>query len=260
MKSEHTTLDDFYREAEKLTGKSPQKSAPSGINREIGHFNIFDISQTIKHLQKKNIMPYNRRAYYKISYIKGRNRAEYADREFEINSRALLFATPRVPYHWYPLDEHQAGTFCIFTEEFLIKAKSGVEIDKMPIFKPGAYPVFELSDEQSREAEELFKKISKELSRNYLYKYELIRNLLLELIHYGQKLQSPKPLNSEKNANTRILSLFIELLERQFPLELPGQRVELRSANDFADRLSIHVNHLRKKVWTEQPLRLSASA
>jgi AraC-like DNA-binding protein len=40
--------------------------------------------------------------------------------------------------------------------------------------------------------------------------------------------------------------LFIELLERQFPIESPNQTLKLRTARDFADRLSVHVNHLNK--------------
>ena len=38
----------------------------------------------------------------------------------------------------------------------------------------------------------------------------------------------------------------MELLERQFPLTTPQQRVPLRTAKDFADHLAVHVNHLNK--------------
>jgi AraC family transcriptional regulator, transcriptional activator of pobA len=40
--------------------------------------------------------------------------------------------------------------------------------------------------------------------------------------------------------------LFVELLERQFPIASPDQQLELRTAKDYADRLAIHVNHLNK--------------
>lgn len=48
------------------------------------------------------------------------------------------------------------------------------------------------------------------------------------------------------NASDRIASLFIELLERQFPLEPKAQRLGLRTAKDYAGRLAVHVNHLNK--------------
>ena len=50
------------------------------------------------------IMPYSRRDYYKISWIRGKSRAEYADKVIDIRENALLFATPKIPYHWLPED------------------------------------------------------------------------------------------------------------------------------------------------------------
>jgi AraC-like DNA-binding protein len=69
---------------------------------------------------------------------------------------------------------------------------------------------------------------------------------VLELIHYGQKLQPASALHPTHNASARVASLFIELLERQFPIESPQQTLHLRSAKDYADRLAVHVNHLNK--------------
>ena len=156
-------------------------------------------------------MPYNRRAYYKISLISGRNRAEYADKVIEIEKNALLFATPKVPYHWLPQDFNQSGYFCIFTDEFLIQSKSGVVLDDLPIFKAGGYPVFQLSDENTAEINDIFKKMYRELSSDYAYKYDLMRNYVMELIHYGQRLQPASALYPSHTASSRVSSLFIEL-------------------------------------------------
>lgn len=245
-KIENRTLEDFYEEAADFTGRDIQSLLPPGINKEIGHFNIFDVAETIRKVQSKQVMPYDRRAYYKISLIRGKNQAEYADKVIQIEKNALLFATPKVPYHWIPQDENQAGSFCVFTDEFLVKNKSGVVLDDLPIFRSGGYPVFEITDEQADEIAVIFRKMKKEIGSDYEYKYDLLRNYVLELIHYGQKLQPASTLHSEHNAAERITSLFIELLERQFPIESPGQRLRLRSANEYAERLAVHVNHLNK--------------
>jgi AraC-like DNA-binding protein len=69
---------------------------------------------------------------------------------------------------------------------------------------------------------------------------------VLELIHYGQKLQPATALYPTHNASSRISSLFIELMERQFPIESSQQKLNLRTAKDYADRLAVHVNHLNK--------------
>lgn len=243
-----TSLEEFYKEAEKFTGVNIDQLLPPGINKEIGHFNIFDIAETIESEKRKAVMPYNRRAYYKISLIRGKSRAEYADKIIDIEKNALLFATPKVPYHWIPLDKKLHGNFCIFTDEFLIRTKSGVELDELPIFRPGGFPVFLLNDEEADEIALVFNKMKKEIASPYVYKYDLLRNYVLELIHYGQKLQPAATTQHNFNASARVTSLFIELLERQFPIESPNQQLKLRSAKDYADRLAIHVNHLNKAL------------
>lgn len=233
-----TTLEQFYQQTASLL--------PEGINKEIGHFNVFKIDEMMAKVRKKGIMPYNRRAYYKISMISGRNRAEYADKVIDIEKNALLFATPKIPYHYVPQDEDQSGYFCIFTSDFLVQTKSGVVLDDLPIFQPRGYPIFQLTDEETEDIMFIFKKMYKELSSDYAYKYDLLRNYVLELIHYGQKLQPATALYPSHTASARVSSLFIELLERQFPIESPNQKLSLRTAKDYADRLAVHVNHLNK--------------
>ncbi|MBC8085502.1 MAG: helix-turn-helix transcriptional regulator, partial [Hymenobacter sp.] len=111
----------------------------------------------------------------------------------------------------------------------------------------GGSPVFQVSDEQSAEITTIFQKMYREIGSHYAYKYDLIRNYVLELIHFGQKLQPVTALYHQAHtASARVTSLFIELLERQFPIETPQQRLRLRTATDYADRLAVHVNHLNK--------------
>lgn len=241
------SVDDFYKQASAASHESVEALLPPDINKEIGHFNVFDLGEMVaRYKADPNHMPYNRRAYYKISVVQGRNIAEYADRVINIEKNALLFATPKIPYHWIPQDADQKGYFCIFTDEFLMQSKSGVVLDDLPIFRPGGYPVFQLTDDEADEIASLFKKMQKEIASNYLYKYDLIRNFVLEVIHYGQKLQPLTTYNNSHNASARVSSLFIELLERQFPIASPQQKVSLRTAKDYADQLSIHSNHLNK--------------
>lgn len=244
MKSK--SIDEFYEEISGDCFANPNGLLPNGIQKEIGHFNVFNIKELYERLKGKSCMPYDRRAYYKISLIRGKNRVEYADRTIEIEENALLFATPRIPYNYLPLDTQQSGHFCVFTNEFLTKDKIGMDLDKLPIFKTDGYPVFQLTEEETIEIDLIFKKIHQEINSDYVYKYDLIRNYVAELIHFGQKLQPVTALYSKHNSAARVSSLFMELLERQFPIESPRQRLELKSPTDFAARLAIHVNHLNK--------------
>ena len=240
------SIDEFYQE---ISGDSTTEAStllPNGIQKEIGHFNVFNIKELYERLKDKSFMPYDRRAYYKISLIQGKNKVEYADKVIDVEKNALLFATPKIPYHYVPQDPQQSGHFCVFTSAFLTKDKSGIELDKLPIFQTDGYPVFQLTDEETTEIDVLFIKIHKEINSDYVYKYDLIRNYVAELIHFGQKLQPITALYSKHNSAARVSSLFMELLERQFPIESPRQRLELKSAKDFSARLAIHVNHLNK--------------
>ncbi len=243
-----TSLEDFYQETAALRGKDIEKILPPDINKEIGHFNVFDIAQTMQQVKRKKGMPYNRRSYYKISLITGKNKAEYADKVIQVKENALLFGNPKVPYHWVPQDDEQSGTFCVFSTSFLANDNRNGLLNELPIFKPGGYPIFELTTAQFNDLSLIFNKMKQEITSDYQYKYDLLRNYVWELIHYGQKLQPASVSYPKHDASNRVIALFIELLERQFPIESTHQRLDLRKAKDYAERLSIHVNYLNRIV------------
>lgn len=214
---------------------------------DIGHFNVFDIAELYQCSKgAKPKMPYSRKTYYKISLIKGKNLVEYADKSILIDGYAILFATPKIPYHYQPLQSRQEGHFCIFTPEFLPANKTGLSIDELPIFGKSSDFVFEISKTQYEELRLLYGKMHAEFKSDYVYKYDLLRNYVMELVHYGQKLKPIAASAPGINASSRLSTLFIELLERQFPIESNTQTLALRSAKDYADTLRVHVNHLNK--------------
>lgn len=235
---EQASIEDFYRQL--------SRNVPDDFKRGVGHFNVFETRELKPKSNGPDEMPYSRRDYYKISFIDGHNRAEYADKVIDIERYGLLFATPRIPYHYVPQGGEQNGMFCVFTSEFLARSIAGTQVDQFPIFQPGAYPVFRLEEDQVGEIRHIFRKMQQELASDYLYKYDLLRNYVIELIHYGQKLQRGAVAPGAHNAAERISALFIELLERQFPIDPSGKRLLLKTPKDYADRLSVHVNHLNR--------------
>ncbi|UOQ69815.1 helix-turn-helix domain-containing protein [Hymenobacter volaticus] len=240
------SLEEFYSKMAASDGAPTSALLPPGVQQEIGHFNVFQIADLIANYRHRPPMTFDRRAFYKISLIRGRSRVESADKVIDIAQNALWFATSRVPYRWLPQDLNQTGYFCIFTDEFLLPAKSGVVLEELPIFQLGAYPVLEVTNTDYAAIETIFKKMAQEISSGYAYKYDLLRTYLLELIHFGQKLQPAPVLAHAPNASARVTALFVELLERQFPLETPQQQLRLRTPKDYADQLAVHVNHLNR--------------
>ncbi len=60
-----------------------------------------------------------------------------------------------------------------------------------------------------------------EIGSEYVFKYDLIRNYVIEMMHYAMKIQPTETLYQHSDANARITAVFTELLERQFPMNLP---------------------------------------
>tara|TARA_R110002020_G_scaffold97708_1_gene233095 strand:+ start:13603 stop:14523 length:921 start_codon:yes stop_codon:yes gene_type:complete len=218
---------------------------------QLGHFNVFEIEKVRKRMADSPEMPYDKRTYFKISLIKGSNKVEYADKTLAIVKYGLLFATPKIPYNFNPTSEEQSGFFCVFTYDFLASDKIRERMDSLPVFGQGATPVFEISKEDYGSLSLIFKKMQKELDSDYVYRYDLLRNYVLELVHNGQKLMPEQTKVGALSAGKRIVSLFIELLERQFPIDNPQQKLKLRRAEDYANRLAIHTNHLNKTLKEE---------
>jgi AraC family transcriptional regulator, transcriptional activator of pobA len=243
---ENISIREFYKEIFGDNGNKLDYFLESESTNDFGHFNVFDTNKFYFSGHKKSEMTYNRRLYYKISLIKGKNLVEYADKTVMIEKQGILFATPKIPYRYTPQNEKQSGFFCVFTKEFLSKSKTGLLIDDFPIYQHNSDFVYQLNDEQYLEMETIFKKMDAELSSDYAFKYDLLRNYVLELIHTGQKLKPMETNTVSTNAASRISSLFIELLERQFPIENDSQKIQLKAPLDFAKTLSIHINHLNK--------------
>ena len=214
--------------------------------QEASQFNVFNVADLMLTSRDKPPMTFDRRAFYKISLIRGRSRVEFADQAVELTGGALWFATSRVPYRWLPHDREQTGHFCIFTDEFLMPAKGRTMVEELPVFQPGAYPVVFVTDTEYAAIEAIFQKMMQEISSDFAYKYDLLRTYLLELIYLVQKLQPAPAQVPAHTASARLAAQFADLLERQFPLESPQQRLRLRTATDYATQLAVHVNHLNR--------------
>ena len=238
-------LEELYT---KLAPKAGTGAATllSDQQRGGGQFNVFNVADLMLANRDRPPMTFDRRAFYKISLIRGRSRIEFADQVVEVEASALWFASSRVPYRWQPHNQDQTGYFCIFTEEFLQPTKGRTALEHLPFYQPGAYPVVRVTDAEFGTITAIFQKMEQEIASDYAYKYDLLRAYLLEMIYYVQKLQpAPAPAPAH-TAAARLTAQFADLLERQFPLESSQQRLRLRTATDFAAHLAVHVNHLNR--------------
>ena len=239
-----TSLEAFYTKF----GAGAGAASLADLSRQVGHFNVFTIADLAPYTGGERPMLFDKRLYYKISLCLGPGRVEYGDQVLNIAQQALFLATPRVPYRWVPLTPTPAGYFCIFNQEFLWGARGGGAVEELPIFQPGAYPLWEVSAAQAQAVQGLFEKMTQEISSDYAYKYDLLRSYLWELIHLVQKMQPAPSVVPAGSAAERLAAQFGDLLERQFPLQSPGQSLRLRTPADFADQLAVHVNYLNRML------------
>jgi AraC family transcriptional activator of pobA len=230
------SIEDFY--------KARFNWVPDTLKKEIGHFNVFRIEDFVG--RNARPVPFSRKDYYKVSLIIGRKMIQYADRTVVINKQALLFSNPQIPYRFEAMEELQSGYIAVFTPAFFHNFGN---LKSYSVFQPNETHVFELSDEQTGPIAAIYERMLGEIRSDYAHKYDVLRNLVFEVLHSAMKMQPARDVgHPDTNASRRICILFLELLERQFPIEDTGQRFQLRSASDFARQLSIHVNHLNKAL------------
>src|SRR5258705_1041972 len=224
-------------------------------NQEDSHTSDFNTELKLKGFKvyeidsKANVVRnYSRKDFYKICLNTGKNIIHYADRSFETDGPVLFFGNPHIPYSWEIVSSTYTGYACLFTEDFLKFGDRSQSLQQPPLFKLGGTPILELNKEQREFISTIFQKMIAEQKTNYTFKDELIRNYIGLIIHEALKMQPSKNYSNNKNASSRITNVFLELLERQFPIESTDHPLQLKTAQDFAQHLSVHVNYLNRSV------------
>ena len=215
-----------------------------GINDlKLKGFKVYEVNGDVS-----KIPTYNRRDFYKICINTSESLIHYADRGIETDGTILFFGNPHIPYSWEILSPSYHGYACVFTEEFLKVNDRSESLHESPLFKIGGTPIFTLSAEQKVFIDSLFLKMIEEQDTDYVFKDDLIRNYINLILHESMKMQPTENFFKHKNASSRITSLFLELLERQFPIETKDQPLTLKTPQDYAQSLAVHVNHLNRSV------------
>jgi AraC-like DNA-binding protein len=227
------TLQDFYsRKFEWI---------PENLDKDLGHVNVF----RLPHPASKPV-PYRRRDFFKVTLCRGSSRIHYADEVISFERQALVFSNPFIPYKWEHIDNIEGGFYVIFDAVFFNQFGQLVQYE---VFQPKGKHVFELDDTHYDFLCTIFDKIETELDSEYIHKYDAIRNYIYELIHFAMRTRPSTRIEKLPiNASQRIYWLFLELLERQFPIDENHTQIKLRVPSDFAEHLNVHVNHLNRAI------------
>lgn len=188
---------------------------------------------------------YGRRDFYKIVLATGDMSICYGDQTININDTFLFFANPHIPYSCEHRSPEQKGYACVFTEDFIGNRERKESLLNSPIFRFDGNPVIPVNEEQAAFIGGLYQRML--TVGDYNRKDEMLRGCIDLIIHEALSIQPQNALR-QKNAATRITFLFMELLEKQFPIETTADQLSLRTAQDFAESLSVHVNYLNRSV------------
>ena len=191
---------------------------------------------------------FTRRDYYKVMLLTTKARLHYGHQSWDLDGTYLLFANPHIPYSLEMLGDQRHGYICLFTEEFITALDRSESLLHSPLFKIGSTPIFRLNEEQIPFISSIFQKMLAAQETDYPFRAELIRTYLQLTIHEALLLRPTATFGQPHNAATRLAAQFLDLLEQQFPVESPAQTLPLKTAQEFADQLGVHVNHLNKAV------------
>ena len=206
-------------------------------------FNVFQIES-----DGSATRVYSRKDFYKICLTTGKSIIHYADRSFETEGTVLFFGNPHIPYSWETVSTQYVGYTCLFSEDFLNLSERSESLQQSPLFKIGGTPILTITETQRVFLNSLFEKMIEEQQSDYVNKADLIRNYIHLILHEALKLRPSENYNQHKNAASRITQVFLELLERQFPIESTDSPLRIKTPQDFAQNLAVHVNHLNRSV------------
>jgi len=191
---------------------------------------------------------YSRKEFYKICLTTGKSKIHYSDKTFEQEGTILFFGNPHIPYSWETISTTYVGYTILFSAEFFKNSERSESLQQSSFFKIGGTPVLKITSEQRDFLDTIFQKMITEQESDYVYKDELIRNYISLIIHESLKMEPSENYEQNKNASSRLSSVFLELLERQFPIETTANPLQLKTAQHYAQHLNVHVNYLNRAV------------
>lgn len=217
---------------------------------EQAHLSVFSRSEH----PCRNQLAASRLDFYKISLVTvGTGFFTYGGQEFEIKPNTLLFINPHDVKTWQATSEEQDGYYCLFNEQFFASTVAQVhELKQYPYFIPGApiaAPVLSLSQGQMDIVLPLFLKLYREFNGYASGRQEVLRLTLQLLMAETRRFMPPQfEQASPANAAFQLTQRFLDLLEKQFPIESKYERLVTKAPGQFADALAVHPNHLNACV------------
>ncbi len=194
----------------------------------------------------KNYLSPNRRDFYKILLItNGTGIFNLGTRTYKIDKPAIIFIHPNEIISWNNLSSYQSSGYYTLFKKRYIDAHPILKsvIDKYRVFSNTSRSVIYLPECSVNTINAQFKQMHQEgetggvLAEETLMAY--IQLIILESIK-----NVDFPLFNAINSELRHIHNFFQLLESQTASINYNNPVKMKTAKEFADKLSLHPNHL----------------
>jgi len=193
-------------------------------------------------------VPFNRNRFYKIWLIENPCRLQVNDKTYVCNEPVLFFASPLTGYAYDSLQQRRSGYWCAFTTDFLATGDPSGKIRLQHALDPAYAAVIFPAPGQMDVIKFLFRQLTEAVKGEFIFRDVMIFNYVQLLIFEGMKGLTGSLPAQKADAAVRITRLFLQLLDRQFPVQSPLRPMKLGKPVDFARCLAIHVNHLNDMV------------
>jgi len=199
-----------------------------------------------------NHIPPNRWSYYRIGLIT-QGSAEYTVGiyKFKAQKNTLVVIPPRV-INTSTWNAESQGYLVLFNLDFFLQNHFPHKyIENKRILQPSIQPYLELTDEQAKKIQSIFKTIVKEKNRNSQHKKELIALKIIELLIRCERLYSQVQDFNNNKISLNITKKFNDLVEMNFSKE--------RTVTFYAQKLHIHPNYLNALIKSHTGLTAKES-
>lgn len=198
--------------------------------------------------EKSIAFGYSRRTNNAITLLKGDYILQIEDNKIDVSGDTLLLTSLNIPIGMIPVSKKREGIIFLFADSYITKNNSGYNLKELPVFKLGQHHIYRLSSKAKLNLKEIFNKITALQDAPHTFKEQLMRLYLLEVIFHVQNLTPEFSFKTKYNTAEKITYSFMGLLESQFPIESVTQRLQLKTAKDFAAQLFLHPNYINRQV------------
>ena len=214
------------------------------MENQQAYFNVW------RHRKRLNKVVFSYADYFIVSLFLEHGKLSYADHWIEIEPGTVVFANPALPSAWEPAtnESSEKGYSMMFNNAFIRQGEWGFLLNT-PLLDLTQQQAIYLSPEVVETVKKLFEQLMEVTETGGGMKDELTHSFMHLIIYEAMRGKQDHPYKTQQNAAQRTVELFLLLLDRQFPVDYPQEKLEVRSANDYAQRLYVHVRKVFDDLW-----------